>query len=141
MTQEEKDKVIQDLNWRNCKMGCDIHCYIEHQKNNQWEYIKYLDINRSYQLFAILANVRNFDNKIIPISPAKGLPKNISQTTKVKAEDWGRDAHSHSCLTLFEILNAKTSEQSDYLMKTIVPQLLKIDSDWHKTRIVFWFDN
>lgn len=58
---------------------------------------------RNYNLFAILANVRN-DYGFIPISMPKGLPDDISPEIKAEANFYGADGHSHSWLTLKELL-------------------------------------
>lgn len=75
---------------------------------------------RNYNEFAILANVRNgfgfggcdTGDPIKPISMPKGLPDDISEEVKLKAEEWGSDGHSHSWLTIKEI--------KDYPADTIV---------------------
>lgn len=72
---------------------------------------------RNYDLFAILANVRNGHGFIgcdtgdgfipiffIPISMPRDLPGDISPEVKAQADDWGADGHSHSWLTLKELL-------------------------------------
>lgn len=119
-------------------MGCDIHMNIEiKNKDGKWErynwedeYIvgkyddgepKYdwgeifknpLDINRNYDLFAILANVRNgygfagcdTGDGFVPISLPRGLPRDVSDEVKAKSDRWGVDGHSHTFLTLEELL-------------------------------------
>lgn len=64
---------------------------------------------RNYDLFAILADVRNgYGNepkRFTPICPPKGLPGNLSNSIKQIADDWGADAHSHSWFTLKELLD------------------------------------
>ncbi len=112
-------------------MGCDIHLYVERKNaNGEWEpikgrnpwydyYSKYKhsvpdDIpkevyedwiweGRHYSLFAVLANVRNYD-MISPISHPKGLPKDVSDIVEDASHEWGCDGHSHSYVTLKEIL-------------------------------------
>jgi hypothetical protein len=59
---------------------------------------------RNYCLFAVLANVRNYWDEIKPISNPKGLPVDVSDETKQQSDDYGCDGHSHSYLTLKEIL-------------------------------------
>lgn len=61
---------------------------------------------RNYCLFSVLANVRNYWN-IEPISKPKGLPVDVSLETKQESDNYGTDGHSHSYLTLKEILDYK----------------------------------
>jgi hypothetical protein len=58
--------------------------------------------SRNYNLFALLADVRNYssgDNAIVPISQPKGVPKDASEYWKASVEHYGEDGHSHSDLT------------------------------------------
>ena len=104
-------------------MGCDIHCYAERKnKDGKWEivgnvkkeedgwvsidYEPYHD--RNYNLFAILANVRNgtafagceTGEGFNPISNPKGVPSDASEDY-----EWVGDGHSHSYFTLRELLD------------------------------------
>lgn len=66
---------------------------------------------RNYNLFSILANVRNgygfagidTGDGFIPISEPKGIPKDASDFYKQEVKSWNGDGHSHSWLTLKEI--------------------------------------
>lgn len=80
-----------------------------------WEipYEQRIYSGRNYDLFAILANVRNgrgfagvptgegFD----PISMPKGIPADCHPITKAMMESYGCDGHSHSWITLRELLD------------------------------------
>lgn len=97
-------------------MGCDIHLQIEYKRGGKWYWVNeflpkgldksdYLPLStaRNYELFAILANVRNrFDFN--PISDAKGLPEDISDALKNENEFLLGD-HSYSWLTHDELHN------------------------------------
>ena len=115
-------------------MSCDIHAYVEVRREGKWEYIpiesdwqknwrkRYLededggiaelDIGRNYDLFAILAGVRNgrgfagcdTGDGFNPISKPKGLPEDVSPEVARKSEEWGVDGHSHSWHTLADLL-------------------------------------
>ena len=111
-------------------MGCDIHLFLERKNNdgswydaniyrrndyktmNQEENtepdFKRLDFyyGRNYDLFAILAGVRNY-GFIKPISQPKGLPVNASKEVKDELRKCGDAAHSVSYLTLLELLEAR----------------------------------
>lgn len=88
-------------------MGCDIHAYVEVKKSqaDKWEQVK--DFSpfhwRSYAVFGFLADVRNYSH-CTPISEPKGLPDDLSPEVAGKAEYWDWDGHSHSWLTLKELL-------------------------------------
>lgn len=110
-------------------MGCDIHIHVEYKVlvkgrkkwqcgdyfmlnpyygTNEYEKEKYSVVDfcgdRNYLLFSVLADVRNYaDNAYI--SEPRGLPADISKEVKAIAEDWGEDGHSHSYLTLQELLD------------------------------------
>lgn len=113
-------------------MGCDIHVIAEVKSQGTWkpntkavfpnpyyeagsevglrkdQYLIIPDDNRSYDWFAILADVRNgrgfagiktgagFDI----ISEPRGIPEDASQEWLKKCEEWSGDMHSHSYLTL-----------------------------------------
>ena len=117
-------------------MGCDIHVLTEkYNKNKGWinvddwrinpyygdnEYetekyeIKTCYDNRNYELFTVLANVRNYYNNIVCIKEPKGIPNDISEESNNYIENWGEDGHSHSWYTLKELydywvnMNGKT---------------------------------
>ncbi|CRH24886.1 Uncharacterised protein [Chlamydia trachomatis] len=108
-------------------MGCDIHMYVEYKRENQessqWKNGDYFRINesfgefedenkfnqiglydkRNYSLFSTLAGVRDYSEKIIPVSEPKGLPDDISDYVKKESDDWEGDGHTHSWLTLKEL--------------------------------------
>lgn len=115
-------------------MGCDIHLFVERREDDQWvsadtwepipeteqEYedgrvrrrTKVFYGERRYDLFAILADVRNgrgfagrdFGYRLRPIAKPRGLPDDTSQEVRDEADRWGDDGHSHSWLTLAELL-------------------------------------
>lgn len=58
---------------------------------------------RNYNLFSILAGVRN-TYEVIPIAPPRGMPLEASGTVRNEHEGWGLDAHSCSYFTFAEIL-------------------------------------
>jgi hypothetical protein len=73
------------------------------------------DPGRNYDLFAMLANVRNgygfagcdTGDGFVPIlgreNPQRGLPQDASDFVKARAYEWGEDGHSHSYLTVAEL--------------------------------------
>lgn len=115
-------------------MGCDIHFYVENrvsgvwQSADKWTPNKYagdegepplsLDYKdrfysgRNYNLFGILANVRNgrgfaginTGDGFVPISEPRGLPEDVSEQVGAESDRWDVDGHSHSWLTVAELL-------------------------------------
>ena len=83
-------------------MGCDIHLYLEVFKNSKWEGVPsnrkkgwqgYPHSNkkaprwswyfgRDYWAFSILADVRNGDRAVVPISGPRGVPEDIATSTR-----------------------------------------------------------
>jgi len=117
-------------------MGTDIHLFIEVKQNGQWQHFDWrkefeienthgdwksydwermmespFGIDRNYDLFAILADVRNRRGfagaptgaGFKPIDEPRGLPDDITPEVASEAEGWGVDGHSHSWLLLKEV--------------------------------------
>lgn len=104
-------------------MGCDIHSFAEkrNKETGKWEKVtnvftlddfdkKYYNKekgdcpfpNRSYSIFAFLADVRNYD-RCTPIKQPAGFPKDASREVKREYKKWEGDAHSASYLTAREL--------------------------------------
>ncbi len=106
-------------------MGCDIHLYTDHFESDAWnpadvfvrdqpdednpvgclhtrddEFYE----GRNYNLFAILADVRN-GNDITPIAAPRGVPTDATAEYQEIVKQWGGDGHSHSFFTLRELLD------------------------------------
>lgn len=81
--------------------------YVLYPEDNYKRYrVDYDDLiykGRNYYLFSVLANVRNYNN-FEYISKPKGLPIDISKEVKEESDYWGSDGHSHSYLSLRELL-------------------------------------
>ncbi len=89
-------------------MGCDIHLHTEVKINGVWHHYGCPQVWRSYNLFAKLANVRNYEDPgspeyIEPISEPRGLPEDATAVTKYDSDRWGVDGHSHSWIGAQEI--------------------------------------
>lgn len=67
--------------------------------------------NRNYDVFAMLADVRNgygfagcdTGDGFRPIASPRGLPLDVSKILRVRADEYGADGHSHSWLLLSEL--------------------------------------
>lgn len=163
-------------------MGCDIHLYCEKivtikGKEFWWccdiftlnegfdfyedeKILKHHSIYsaRDYELFGILAGVRN--RSVKPIDKPRGLPDNISNYVRNCAYDWEGDAHSHSYFTaeeLFAYDKKHPGTPLHLLVKKVKKTMRREFNIWKdyskeekkrlyaeyasKFRIVFWYDN
>lgn len=60
--------------------------------------------DRNYDLFSVLANVRNYGGNDY-IDEPRGVPEDASQEIKDDYASWGMDGHSASYFTLKELIN------------------------------------
>jgi len=121
-------------------MGCDMHAYVEIMgEDGKWidDIAIYVEIDRHYDLFSWLADVRNDVNNIKPIAPAKGLPKDVTDNVKWAAMDFCDDGHSHSWHSLSDLFSSTDLFKYPAFKKQI-DKLWQIDPNG---RLVFWFDN
>jgi len=122
-------------------MGCDIHFYVEKKikgtwvsqdtfvqetsgegedKETYWAQKNDFYGGRNYDTFAILADVRNgrgfagikTGEGFNPISMPRGLPNDVSKETKRASDGMGGDGHSHSWLTLRELLDYDWTQET-----------------------------
>lgn len=110
-------------------MWCDIHHFIEIKpkwsnkrkiydwESKYWEWYneKFFDdplyIWRNYNLFAILADVRNWSwfawcdtwDWFIPLDNPRWLPDDVTDYVSKESDGWGVDWHSHSRFSLQEL--------------------------------------
>lgn len=128
-------------------MGCDIHAAIEKKVGDRWIMVTRLHrshraMNRNYERFAALAGVRGDGPQ------ARGLPQDISESTKLYVEEWAGDAHNHSFLdlcdagALFLSTEWQGKELSEYAREYPVSHYFDIEECQRREyRLVFWFDN
>lgn len=145
-------------------MGCDIHLHIEVKIKDKWQHWNNPRVDRDYELFAKMADVRNHWG-ITPIALPKGIPTDLSFTTDFECKRWDADGHSHSWFGIEEItqlaeyVETELVEKRDckylmfeytilkgsYLCGNSFAGLLKYPDDYPKeiqdVRFVFWFDN
>ena len=165
-------------------MGCDIHFYVETQnENGEWvsadrwtkdddgeTYVAFQDAfypGRNYNLFSILADVRNgigfagvkTGDGFEPISMPRGVPADACQEYKNQVSNWDGDGHSHSWYTLNELIDydwdakktkviaiageeeVKYSEVCQEFLLQTIPKMAALHEDATKVRCVFFFDN
>ncbi|QHZ53394.1 hypothetical protein [Paenibacillus larvae] len=86
-----------------CKeRGEDTSCLEDWIKEEKEKTYNFVDIQRSYRLYAALADVRNY-NRVKPISEPRGLPSDVSAVVKEQSDEWGAYAHHRSYLTVKEL--------------------------------------
>lgn len=137
-------------------MGCDIHAMIEakHRYRNQpedegyWVSCGRLKITRNYDLFGMLANVRNYGNWPF-ISNPRFAREDInecedwyyicSEDFKALSNMWDTDAHSHSYVTMDEL---RLIRVADVDLADRVNQIVTAHGySPEEARLVFFFDN
>ena len=143
-------------------MGCDIHAFAEVLRDGRWDVVGDVfpldEVDRTqqhktygnepfsirnYDVFGFLADVRTRD--VPPICAAKGLPTERSARVNAAAGEWDLNRHSHSWLTLRELLTAEALSPAmrDHLGDAFFADLdvLKTLGPPDDVRVVFCFDN
>lgn len=140
-------------------MGCDIHFHVEIKVDGEWQHYGHINVGRNYRLFGIMAGVRSHD--VDPIVDPKGLPDDMNVVTKMDAEQWGRDGHTHSWLSSEEVFLLTEAIKEDggitgrsdfeccdiwgYLFGNSYSGFIRYPEDRmpgvEDFRFVFWFDN
>lgn len=77
--------------------------------------------DRNYMLFSVLADVRNYSDRVKPIDLPRGLPDDVSLEVKRKSDYDGVDGHSHSWLTLRELLDYDWDGQETKYCNYVTP--------------------
>jgi hypothetical protein len=138
-------------------MGCDIHLHIEIMIDDKWEHYSAPKIDRNYELFGLMAGVR--DETIEPICLPKGI-KDIEDMTTITRFDMERafsDWHHFSWFNKNEIEKFSEEITKSFIKDNGYPVDLEQDifhlylfgDDFHgpyrneiqDVRFIFWFDN
>lgn len=134
-------------------MDCDIHAHLEVKLTGKWYYYAPVDIPRNYHLFARMAGVRSYNQKIMPIALPRGLPDHTTLMTQLHNNDWGVDGHSHSWLNRQELQQIarefNVRKFGDfwgiYLFGNGVLEFQENPGGYPEqledVRLIFWFDN
>jgi len=96
-------------------MGCDIHIHTEIKVGGVWHHFSQPRQPRAYWLFALMAGVRT--SEVVPqrMFPQRGLPDDISFTTKLCYEDAEESYYPHGQSWLTGMEMAKVIEEYDRL--------------------------
>src|SRR3989344_5619531 len=137
-------------------MGCDIHAFLEvvNPTDNSANFISKIEIERSYCLFAFMANVRNIPERGLkfPVFEPKGMPVKVSKEVQDKLEG-EFDDHSHAWLSLEEIEEVQRRYQSDIDLGEQIPngpspslaelitKMRFLKNEGREPRLIFYFDN
>lgn len=88
-------------------MGCDIHSHAEKRNAaGKWEPMPAVGEPfdwRQYGMFGFFADVRNY-SAVPPLAKDRGIPDDASEAVKEDADSWSGDGHSHSWLSMEELL-------------------------------------
>lgn len=143
-------------------MGCDIHMAVEvrdwqtlpngtESDDKRWGVVMTETAAygaRNYNVFAALADVRNYNAPAItPLAAPRGVPEDVSEDAKARHARWTRDAHSASWVTLAEVLEydwTKVPHGGEFFdwAKALNSGPTRIGyRDLADVRLVFWFDN
>lgn len=138
-------------------MGTDVHAHFEIKVDGKWLHYSQPRVEQDYLLFEKMAGVRgNVENAIVP---PRGLPGDISETTRLEAKWWGMDGHNHSWLSsreFKELHEFHTDQQENSPSWRVNPEQWfylhgNCWEDFHDYpesypkeiqdfRLVFWFD-
>lgn len=95
-------------------MGCDIHGTYERKGHYGWVNSGDPDIGRDYNIYGIIANVRNRGVPFIAEHRINLFDENelwhFSDAYRALCEEWSGDGHSHSYVTLKELKEYDTTQ-------------------------------
>ena len=127
-------------------MGCDIHGFMEVRKtvNGEKKWVsadlfkknEYFDTDedepefrvvdafgdRNYAAFAQLCGVRDYSDDNPKISEPRGIPDDVAEVAKAEFERWDGDGHSHSYVTLRDVIDFRES-----LTETVVTGMISAE--------------
>jgi hypothetical protein len=138
---EERDRKIDDLIGGAKPVERWVSADRWEFEGGEWHLSWDLYGERNYQMFALLADVRN-GGLIDPISEPRGIPDDASAGYLYKARQWDMDGHSHTYYTLQELLEVDW-ESYDFAEGFIeaINAMKEIDDDPNKVRCCMFFDN
>lgn len=121
-------------------MGCDIHCFIEHQhpRDTYWTVFSgEIRGSRDYNLFAALAGVRGAG------PTPKGLPENLSWGAQDAWDEGKSDWHSPTWLTLRDLSDtlSRLPLPRDPEYHAMLAAMQCFENMGYRTRLICWFDN
>lgn len=127
-------------------MGCDIHTMAEVKGEYGWLNAGEINEDRNYQLFGLLAGVR--DDSVKPIASPRGVPSDCTSAYDAwaKGDDW----HNHSYLTLAELQKAYTEHKDGdafmldglmHMVSDLEQIMIRYNATPETVRVCFFFDN
>jgi hypothetical protein len=143
-------------------LGCDIHGWVEVRPykwdEEYWSAVYDIDhLDRNYVLFDRLFGVRGPHDNVKPLAEQKGIPPSgvHDEFNDWRAKDlayWEADGHSHSWVSLQEIIDNEKTLLAPYagydenhalkwaMLFNIMKELSKVYGI-DNVRLVAWFDN
>lgn len=143
-------------------MGCDIHTFVEIKKHingeNRWVSADHFRLNpyfdakddsepeyeavniaadRDYNKFYQLAGVRGYEHDNKKISEPKGVPDDACQYYLSQCDKWEGDAHSHSYVTLKEVIDFRSAIKPTKV-SGMIPEKTKALLDGDGVKPEFW---
>lgn len=111
--------------WHNCDLFTMNGFYVKGEEDEEQFSVVEIYGGRNYNLFSILANVRNgADNNCICLP--KGFPDDCCEYIRDQKKSWDGDGHSHSWFTLAE-LKAFRAEQKESGVKTKYSGMMSLE--------------
>ena len=144
-------------------MGCDIHMFTEALRSvndkptwvnvDNWRVNPYykegnedgerpydvqeLHGRRNYTLFTVLAGVRSDDDDNKPVADPRGFPEDASPQTTAEYKRWEGDGHTHSWLTLQELIDHQAKNPTITYTGMLTPEQAK-ELDENGTEPEYW---
>lgn len=122
-------------------MSTDVHAHFEIKVFGEWEHYSQPKIPKDYALFEKMAGVRGYVVNAI-VAP-RGVPHDVSITTRLCAEHVGVDGYGHSWFGLpeiCEIIEYYPDERWGYLFGNCWTDINDRPSFIEDVRLIFWFD-
>lgn len=136
-------------------MGCDIHVHMEMRYKGEWVHHAAPRVERWYELFGILAGVR--DSSKAPIVEPKGFPEDASLTTRIEweSEDYWHDPswlNEEEIMRLEDWLEKQNKDLEFNVLRSFFygngyvgwkryNEMESVPEGIDGVRMVFWFDS
>lgn len=133
-------------------MGTNSHIAIEYREDHGLGPIwitRAVDVaeSRDYLIYALITQR---DREVEPVAPRKGIPADIDQATREFIEAYGPDGHSHTWLTVAEImhigmrveaLHRECPKDKEWVALEHVVGVLARIWGWNNVWVIIFFDN
>jgi hypothetical protein len=121
------------------KMGCDIHLFLEVRIDERWEHAGEIDVDRSYELFGLMAGVRS--EAYEPVSWPKGLPDSINPMTTFYMRHAQHDFSWLDYKEIAELYTRIVAIGNENSLRYKLRDILNTNYPSTEIRLVFGFDS